>query len=455
MTTAVAAGGSAPIDVHSLTEIFRAAEKPSSEFRIGAESEKFGVSAETGEPLSYDCERGVGRVFMRLSAEHGWKTYSEVEGGPILALQREHASITLEPGAQFELSGAPLVDLHEIWQEQVTHLSEIAPVSRELGLSWLMTGFHPLARLDELPWVPKQRYPIMREYLPTRGSGALDMMQRTSTVQANFDWSSEADGMRKLRVTLRLAPLVHALFANAPLREGRESGRLSERGNVWMNMDPSRSGLIESLWDKEPLSYSDYVEWALDAGMFLLRRGDRILQNTGQTFRDFLENGFEGEQATLEDFRLHLSTLFPEVRLKNTLEVRSVDCLPPPLALAAIAVWTGVLYDARALDLAEELVRSLRFQEVQAARPELIRAGLHTELSGRSGWQWAEQLLEIARGGLTRRGKKDASGRGEEHFLQPIEALVARQRHPADEVLEIFRATGSAIQATRIELPEL
>ncbi|HSC87513.1 MAG TPA: glutamate-cysteine ligase family protein [Polyangiaceae bacterium] len=438
----------APASRRDLCGLFAVSEKPREQYLIGAESEKILVFAADGSPLEYAGDRGVCRIFRHLEREHGWRPFGELPGGPTLGLKRERASITLEPGAQFELSGAPLADVHAIAAEQANHLSELTPIMAEMGLEWLTVGFQPLARLDQLPWVPKQRYPIMREYLPTRGGGALDMMQRTATVQANFDWSSEQDGLRKLRVALRLSPLVHALFANSPFIEGRASGLSSERGRVWLDMDPSRSGLIERLWGEGEFGYRDYVEFALGAGMFLFWRDGQPVRNTGQTFADFLDHGFEGHRATVGDFRLHLTTLFPEVRLKNTLEVRSADALPPDLTLALVALWTGLLYDEQALGEVEAAVSVLRFEEVQKARPQLVRSGLKDiELGGSSGFAWAERLLGWARGGLERRAS--AVRPSEAVYLEPIERLVAARRSPADEVLERYRQTGSIVAAAR------
>ncbi len=432
-----------------LVSVLAAVEKPAAEFRIGAESEKFGVHAETGRPLQYDGDFGVLRIFEHLTSVCGWTPVSEIPGGPVISLKRGDAAVTLEPGAQFELSGAALPDMHAVASEHERHLADLDAISREMNVAWLMTGFHPLARQDELPWVPKQRYSIMREYLPPRGDGALDMMRRTATVQGNFDWSGERDAMRKLTVVLRLSPLIHAIFANAPLTEGRANGLKSLRGDVWLRMDPSRSGLIAPLWRRKEPTYDDYVEWALDAGMFLIKRDGEVVRNTGQTFRDFLASGFEGHRATLGDFQLHLNTLFPEARLKGTLEVRCCDSLPPPLAMAALALFTGLLYDERALDEARALTEPFQVDAVEASRPGLVARGLEAELGGQSAGTLAERLLEIASAGLERRGRLDAEGRSEAVLLEPAVALVASRRAPADDLVG---ATGKAeiIQRARL-----
>jgi len=444
-------------DLDELTEIFRGAEKPPAKFRIGAEAEKFAVVERTGAPLDY--EHGVVRIFSALE-KLGWHPERETPQGPVVALQRGSASVTLEPGAQLELSGTALDDLHAVGRELDQHLAELRGISQDLGLAWLSVGFHPLARQVELPWVPKIRYGVMKEYLPTKGRAAHDMMRRTATVQANFDFTSEDDAMRKLMVGLRLGPLLHALTANAPFSERRVAPFRSMRGDVWLHMDPSRSGLIPRLWKVERPRYRDYVEWALDAGMFLVKRGARVIQNTGQSFRGFLANGFRGERATLGDFRLHLQTLFPEARLKNTLELRSCDAQTGPFAVAVPALLTGMFYDATALDEAEALSRRFDLETLEAARPALVRDALRASIGGEPVAPLAERLLDIASGGLARRARLDADGRDERRYLEPLAALVAQGRCPADALAQGL-AVGQELPAaelvrrTRLELPAL
>jgi glutamate--cysteine ligase len=449
MATPTSAEDDLPIrGLSDLISVFEAAEKPPERGRIGVEAEKFAVHAPTGAPLSYDGERSVARVFDAL-AKFGWLPERESERGPVIALRRNGASITLEPGSQLELSGAALDDLHAAHAEFVAHLGELRSISHELELAWLGVGFHPLARQAELGWVPKQRYAVMREYLPTRGYAAHDMMRRTATVQANFDYSSEGDALRKLVVSLKLSPLIHAMTANAPFTERRRSEHASLRGEVWLHMDPARSGLIPRLWSAPSPGYADYAEWALDAGMFLFKRGERVYGNTGQTFRDFWKNGYEGEHATVGDWRLHLNTLFPEARLKNTVEVRGCDAQCLELSMAIPAIFTGVLYDERALGEAEELVRGFDYATVEAARPALVRDALRASIGATLARALAERLVDIALGGLDRRARHDASGRSERAHLEPLAALVARGECPADEA-----AKGIAIGAT-LDVAEL
>jgi glutamate--cysteine ligase len=305
-----------------------------------------------------------------------------------------------------------------------------------MSLVWLGVGFHPLARQEDLPWVPKQRYAIMKEYLPTQGPRAHDMMRRTATVQGNFDVSDEKDAMTKLYVSLVFAPLINAMLANSPFREGTLGGMKSLRGDVWLGMDPARSGLIPSLWKKDEPSYRDYVEWALDAGMFLIKRRGEIVRNTGQTFRNFLADGFQGHRATIADWRLHLNTLFPEARIKQTFEVRPCDSLPTDLACSVPALYTGLLYDERALAEAHAFAKTFDFDEVTRARPALVRHGLSAAIGERPARELAERVLEIAMGGLERRGFQNDQGRDERVHLAKLAKLTSAGLSPADVLTE-------------------
>ncbi len=442
--------------IEDLEQIFREAEKPRERFRIGAEAEKFGVDAASLRPIPYSGERSILSVFDRFQERHGWLPIREADKGPIIALERGLASITLEPGAQFELSGAPWPDVHGINDEFIQHFTELGAISRELGLRWWSIGFHPTAAQAELPWVPKERYAVMKEYLPTRGRRGRDMMQRTATVQANFDYESEDDAMQKLLVVLKLSPVFQAMCANSPFIEGRVSPLRSERLDVWLNMDPQRSGLIERVWNVERPRYRDYVEWALDAGMFFVKRGPRLLMNTGQTFRSFLEHGFEGQRATSGDWFRHLATLFPDARLKSTLEVRTCDALPNDLTMAVPALFTGLLYDAKALEEAEELAREVTLAAALQSRAEVPRLGLGGRFGERPLRAVAERLLDIASGGLGRRARLNARGEDETIYLRPLAELVTSGRTPAD-ALRGKREPGSAIDTgvlARVQVAE-
>lgn len=414
---------------------FHEAIKPKERFRIGAEAEKFGVDATTGAALPYEGERSVLAVLNALVERHGWKPEREKPGGPLISLLRTGASVTLEPGGQLELSGAPLENIHQICSEMSGHMAELRDISNELSLAWLGIGFHPFATQAELPWVPKSRYAIMRRYLPTRGEHGLDMMRRTATVQANFDYSSEESAMRSLRVALRLSPLVTAMFANSPFYEGKLFDGRSFRAKVWLSVDPARQGLVRDVLEKGT-RFTDYVEWALDAPMFLIKRDSEIIENTGQSFRSFLHHGFRGIRPVRGDWETHLNTLFPEVRLKRTIEVRGADSLPANLICALPALWTGILYDDRALDEADDLSASFTYDELSALRPDIGKLALKATFRGKPLATLAERLIEIASGGLERRAQTNRSGKDERIHLTRLSALVEKGHAPADALVE-------------------
>jgi glutamate--cysteine ligase len=443
-----------PLSYEDLFRPFHDAMKPPQQWRIGAEAEKFGVYAASGAALPYEGDNGVVGVLGELARRFGWKPYRETEGGPIIALERNRASVTLEPGGQLELSGAPLEDVHAIVAETQTHLDELHQVCDPLGIAWLGVGFHPFARQEDLPWVPKQRYAIMREYLPTRAARPLDMMRRTATVQANFDYESEDDAMRKMRILLRLTPIVTAMFANSPFFEGRLTGDRSERAKVWLAVDPDRQGLLPCLWNEDS-RIRDYVEWALDVPMFLVKRPGRLVRNTGQTFRSFWKDGFEGEAPDLHDWEMHLNTLFPEVRLKHTIEVRGGDSQTSPLAPALPALWTGILYDRTALAEADALSEAFTYDEMQALRPELAKLGLKATFRGKPLAEAAARLLAIAQEGLARRKRLATDGRDERVHLAALATLVEHGLCPADELLRDLPSDPAAFRAEVIRRTRL
>jgi glutamate--cysteine ligase len=409
--------------------------KPRSEWRIGPEMEKFGVFEQTRAPLPYLGSRSVLRILEHLVENAGWRPEREHDGGPIIALVRGGASVTLEPGAQLELSGDKAENIHQVCAELRAHLREIAPLSSAMGVRWLGVGFHPFARREDFEWVPKQRYAVMREYLPKRGGHAIDMMLRTCTVQVNLDYASEADAMRKMRVALALAPATTAMFANSPWKEGRAFGGVTYRGRVWLDVDPDRSGLLPALW-KRGCRFDDYIEWALDVPMFLFKRDGLAIANTGQTFRSFLKSGYEGHQATSEDWRTHLNTLFPEVRLKKTIEVRGADVQSTDLACALPALWTGIFYDDRALHEAEELVDGWTHDEIAELRTRVWRDGVRATFRGQPLAAVAEKVVAIADGGLERRAILDSGGKDERVHLVRLRKLIGEGRCPADSLLE-------------------
>jgi glutamate--cysteine ligase len=413
---------------------FAEACKPAERFRVGTEAEKIGILVPEQAALPFEGERSVRRILTRLVERYGWAEEREHEHAPVIALRRDAASITLEPAGQLELSGAPLSNIHQTAAEFATHVEELQAIGRELGIAWISLGFHPFARQEDLPRVPKARYAIMERYLPTRGPRSLDMMRRTCTVQANLDYSSEADAVRKLRVSLALQPVVTAMFANSPFYEGKQSELLSERAAVWLGMDPDRSGLLPFAWQRD-FGFREYVEWALDVPMFLIKRGSEVYESTSRTFREYLRDGAEGTRATRYDWELHINTLFPEARLKHTLEMRGADAQPASRTCALPALWKGLLYDERALAGAEALAAPLEPALVQAARADIARLGLSATLAGKPLSRWAGDVLDLARGGLARHAVKDARGRDETMYLDPIARLVEAGRTPAQLLL--------------------
>lgn len=381
------------------------------------------------------------RVLAMFAERHGWHAERESADGDVIALTRDKSSITLEPAGQLELSGAPFASMHQTAAEFEQHRQELRAISEELQIVWISMGFHPFARHDELPRVTKQRYAIMERYLPTRGARALDMMRRTCTVQANIDYDSEQDAVRKLRVGLALQPIVTAMFAHSPLFEGHVGPHRCERAAVWLGMDPDRSGMLPFAFDAQ-MSFRAYVEWALDAPMFMVKRGTRVIPNTQQTFRTFLREGVQGERATLHDWEMHLNTLFPEVRLKRTIELRGADAQPANRTTALPALWKGLLYDARSLDAAETLVGTLDPRELARARPDVARSALDAQLAGRKVLAWAHDVLAIAKAGLQRQAQEDGAPRDEAIYLEPVAAALERGQCPADELLASISAAG-------------
>jgi len=417
-----------------LLSVFHQACKPASSFRCGAEIEKFGVLSD-GSPIGYQGESGVRALMNELAQTKGWAEQVESDGGPVIALVRDGASITLEPGSQFELSGSPFENCHQVCAELSEHMGELAPFSERHGIRWLGVGFHPFAQREPFVMVPKQRYAIMREYLPRRGTLALDMMLRTATVQANYDYSSEHDAMTKMRVALRLAPLTTAIFANSPFYEGAPFGGKSYRAKVWLDTDPDRSGLVPGLW-KNGATFVDYVEWALDVPMFMFKRNDQKVTNTGQTFRSFWKGGFQGHRPTLTDWQMHLNTLFPEVRLKKTIEVRGADSQSGALACALPALYTGIFYDSKALAAADAFTHDWTFSEVMACREEVWNEGLDVRFRSGTLVPLAERLIEIAEGGLERRAILSSAGNDERVHLARLKDLISHGQSPADLLID-------------------
>jgi glutamate--cysteine ligase len=419
--------------VDDLVAHLASGEKPRERWRVGTEHEKIGLYARDFRRVPHGGERGIGALLARIAALDGWTPVSE--DGALIALEKGAASITLEPGGQLELSGAPLTAIHDTCAEFSAHLELVRRVSEPLGIVWLSLGSDPVHGLADVPQMPKARYAIMREYLPRRGDLALHMMHLTATVQANFDYASEADMVAKLRTALAATPVVSAIFANSSIYEGKPSGFVSRRLHVWRHTDPDRCGIPPFVFEPG-FGYRRWVEWALDVPMFFLVRGGRYRPARGTTFRRFLAEGFEGERATIGDFDRHLTTLFPDVRLKRVIEVRGADAVPSGLICALPALWKGILYDAGACRAAWDLAAGWSQEEREAAMDAVARAGLAARIAGRPALELAHELVEIASEGLRRIGAAGALDPDERGFLEPIRAQLALGKSPGEVVLE-------------------
>jgi glutamate--cysteine ligase len=419
--------------IEQLVGYLRDGEKPPARWRIGTEHEKIGLREDDKAPIPYEGERGIGALLEAVADADAWRRISEA--GQVIALEKEGASITLEPGGQLELSGAPLRTIHETCDEFHTHLALMKRVSDPLGLVWLGLGMHPIHAVSELPIMPKARYQIMRRYLPDRGPLAHEMMFATATVQANFDYADEADMADKMRTAMGVSAIVSAIFANSSLSEGKANGFVSRRLHAWEHTDPERTGLLPFVFS-QGFGYRRYVEWALEVPMFFIVRGDRYQPADGKSFRRFLEEGHQGLSATLADFDRHLTTLFPDVRLKQFIEVRGADAVPPGLTCSLPALWKGILYDAQAREAAWGLVAGATQEQREAARSDVARRGLSAACAGRPVLELARELAGIAREGLRRiahPGRRDAD---ETSFLEPVFEQLATGASPGQIVLE-------------------
>lgn len=429
--------------------------KPQAAFRIGTEHEKIPFTLSRHEPVPYEGPSGIRAVLDGMRAINGWDPI--LEGDYIIGLSDPigGGAISLEPGGQFELSGAPLASIHETCAEINSHLAQLRQVADPLGLGFLGLGMSPKWSRAETPVMPKGRYRIMAGYMPKVGRLGLDMMFRTCTVQVNLDFSSEADMVRKLRVSLALQPLATALFANSPFTEGRPNGFLSFRSEIWRDTDADRSGMLPFAFE-DGMGFERYVDYALDVPMYFVKRGDTYLDVSGSSFRALLAGrhpALPGETATLSDWVNHLSTIFPEVRLKRYLEMRGADAGPWSTLCALPALWVGLLYDGAALDAAMDLIRSWSTEELQRVRDEVPRLGLRTMIAGRSLREVAGEVLAIARAGLTRRRALDSQGRDETRFLAPLEETEASGLVPAERLLErYFGPWGQTIEPVFKEL---
>ena len=417
---------------------FAKGEKPAEAWRIGTEHEKFVYRRDDHRAPSYDEPGGIRDLLMALT-DYGWTPVEE--GGNVIALAGPDGNVSLEPAGQLELSGAPLEHLHQTCAEAGRHLQQVKAVGEKLGLGFLGLGMWPDKTRAELPVMPKGRYAIMLRHMPRVGSLGLDMMLRTCTIQVNLDYESEADMAQKFRVGLALQPLATALFANSPFTEGKPNGMLSFRSHIWSDTDGARTGMLPFVFE-DGFGYERYLDYALDVPMYFVYRDGRYIDAAGLSFRDFLKGELSvlpGEKPLLSDWTDHLSTAFPEVRLKSFLEMRGADGGRWNKICALPAFWVGLLYDQGALDAAWDEVKHWPLEERQRLRDEVPRLGLSARTpDGGSLRDLARRILDIADRGLSARGRLNAAGDNESGFLDPLREIVARGTTPAEMLLERF-----------------
>jgi glutamate--cysteine ligase len=423
-----------------LVDYIASGEKPPEQWKIGTEHEKFPFLNDTLAPVPYDGPRSIRALLEGLRDRFGWD--GVYEGDNIIALSDPHGlgSISLEPGGQFELSGAPLSTIHETCDEVHNHLAQVREVGDAIGIGFLGLGSSPIWTRAETPVMPKGRYAIMAPYMDKKGKLGRDMMFRTSTVQVNLDFSSEADMVKKLRVSLSLQPVATALFANSPFTEGKPNGYKSFRSAVWLDTDPDRSGMLPFAFEPG-MGYERYVDYALDVPMYFVYRDGKYIDVSGKCFRDFLEGRIpelKGVQPSMSDWADHLTTIFPEARLKTFLEMRGADGGSWRRICGLPALWVGLYYDQAALDAAWDMVKDWSAEERQAMRDTVARLAFDTPFRGRSVGDLAHEMLEISAAGLRRRAAQDSGGTNEEGFLHPLMELVDKRQTRAGQLLERY-----------------
>ncbi|MBB3226280.1 glutamate--cysteine ligase [Luteibacter sp. Sphag1AF] len=433
------AAKSTPIgDRNELVDYLAQGEKPRDAWRIGTEHEKFGFHTDNLRPPTFEGERGIRAILEGVASRYGWDIARE--GETPVALTRGKANITLEPAGQLELSGAPLETIHDTCVEVMTHLDEVRSVADPMGIGFLGMGFQPKWRRDEMPWMPKGRYKIMREYMPKVGSLGLDMMTRTCTVQVNLDFASEADMVKKFRVGLALQPIATALFADSPFTEGKPNGYLSYRSHVWTDTDNDRTGMLDFVFE-DGFGYERYVDYILDVPMYFTYRDGKYVDLSGQDFKRFMKGelpALPGVKATMKDWADHLTTAFPEVRLKQYLEMRGADGGPWNRLCALPAFWVGLLYDDEALDAAWDLVKDFSREERHALRDGVPKHALKLRFRQHTVRELALEALKIAKGGLQRRARINSKGADESVYIDPLFEFALANQTPAERKLELF-----------------
>ena len=431
-----------PITSHDqLVETMAKGCKPKADWRIGTEHEKFGFYRDDFSPVPYEGERGIRALLEGMQRETGWDPI--IDAGNIIGLASPNnmGAISLEPGGQFELSGAPLETVHETCRESNRHLAQVRRVADEMGMGFLGLGGSPKWTLDETPRMPKSRYHIMRSYMPKVGSQGLDMMHRTCTIQVNLDFSSEDDMRRKMQVSTKFQSVASALFANSPFTNGKPNGLLSWRSDIWRDVDNQRAGLHEFVL-KPDFGFADYASWALDVPMYFILRDGAYVDCTHVTFRQFMDGALRGEisepEANMGDWTNHLSTLFPDVRLKSFLEMRGADGGPWRRICALPAFWVGLLYDDSALDEAVTLADELSYGDVHTMREAVPELGFAAPAGKRTVLDLAKDLVAIAHRGLAARNRLNSEGFNEEHFLGVLDEVVTLGETQAERLLKQY-----------------
>jgi glutamate--cysteine ligase len=413
--------------------------KPESNWKLGTEHEKFGYTLDDLRSLPYSGERSINTILTGLAEDFDWRPVME-NGLPIALMDDTGASITLEPGGQLELSGALLDNIHQTCTEVNTHLKQVRAISAPLGIAFLGMGFQPRLRREEMEWMPKARYRIMREYMSKTGTLGQDMMARTCTVQVNLDFSSEADMVQKFRTSLALQPVATALFANSPFTDGEPNGFLSYRSHVWEDTDPDRTGMLPFVFDAD-MGFEKYTDYMLSVPMYFVCRDGEYIDASGQSFRDFLNGSLPalpGEKPTIKDWEDHLTTAFPEVRLKRFLEMRGADGGPWARLCALPAIWAGLLYHQPSLDAAWDIARDWSMEERLKLREDVPRLGLQATIRRRTVQEIALEVIELAREGLVARGRLNAAGDNETGFLAPLQDVAVSGVTPAQRKLKLY-----------------
>ena len=424
-----------------LIKPFQNGEKKPSDFKIGTEHEKFVFHIDTLKPVPFLGESGIENLLLALK-KYGWE--SILEDGNTIGLSRDKSlgggTITLEPAGQLELSGAPLTNIHETFNELDEHRSQISKEGSNLGLGFLGAGLTPDWSFDEMPIMPKSRYQIMKNYMPKKGNLGLDMMFRSTTIQVNLDYSSESDMIKKFKVSLALQPIATALFANSPFLDGNLTGYNSFRSHIWTDTDPDRTGMLPFVFDGE-MSYEKYVDYALKVPMYFIYRNGNYLDVSGSSFEDFLNGDLDelpNEKPNIIDWENHLTTIFPEVRLKSFLEMRGADGGSFESVCALSSFWVGLLYDSESLDSSFNLIKDFNIKQLQELRIEVAKNGLHSIIEGIEIQEIAKKVLKLSREGLRNRNILNENGDSEEIFLDPLQKILSSGKSSSDDLIKKF-----------------